>query len=154
LTVETTAPPRRRSMNSYVKAILAAAIPLIAAVGAWINTGTLNAPEVALAVTGLVTAVLVYFFRNRPSGVLSAMKFIVAALTPLVSALLQALVTGDFNRAELSTLVVGILTSIMVYLVQNTPDVGQQDARVADELSPQAASRSTRSAGVRDRSTG
>ena len=141
-------------MNSYVKAILAAAIPLIAAAGAWINTGTLNAPEVALAVTGLVTAILVYFLRNQPSGVLSAMKFIVAALTPLVSALLQTLVTGDFNRAEISTLVVGILTSIMVYLVQNTPDVGPQGARAADEASPQATSRGASSARVGDRSSG
>ena len=141
-------------MNSYVKAILAAAIPLIAALGSWINTGTLNAPEVALAVTGLVTAVLVYFFRNQPSGVLSALKFIVAALTPLVSALLQALVTGAFNRAELSTLVVGILTSILVYLVQNTPDVGPSVGQAVDAGSPQATTQDTSSARVGDRSTG
>ena len=80
------------------------------------------------------------------------MKFIVAALTPLVSALLQAWVTGDFNRAELSTLVVSILTSILVYLVQNTPDVEPPSSLAVDGGSSQATGRSASFAGVGDRS--
>jgi hypothetical protein len=35
--------------------VIAAAIPLITGVGSWIITRTLNAPEIALATTGLVS---------------------------------------------------------------------------------------------------
>jgi hypothetical protein len=118
-------------MNQFMKAILAAAIPLISAAGSWITTGELNAPEIAVAITGFVTAILVYFFRNRPSGFLASLKFIVAAVTPIVSALLQWAVTGGFERAEFATIVVGVSTSILVYFTQNAPDVeGQASPRV------------------------
>jgi hypothetical protein len=109
-------------VSMYMKAILAAAIPIISAIGSWIITGTIDAPELALALTGLVTAILVAIFRNREAGLLSALKFIVAATTPLVSALIQYVVTGAFNRAELATIVVGLLTSILVYLSANAPE--------------------------------
>jgi hypothetical protein len=110
-------------MNIYMKPIIAAAIPLLAALSSWISTGTFKAPELALAITGVVTAIVVYFLRNQRTGVLSAAKFIGAAVTPLVSVLLQWIVTGSFDRAELATIVVGVLTSILMYLVQNTPDL-------------------------------
>jgi hypothetical protein len=51
-------------MNCSINAVLAVAIPLIAACGSWITTGELNAPEVALTVTGFVTAILVYYLRQ------------------------------------------------------------------------------------------
>jgi hypothetical protein len=60
-------------MNCSINAVLAVAIPLIAACGSWITTGELNAPDVALTVTGFVTAILVYYLRNQPTGVLSAL---------------------------------------------------------------------------------
>ncbi len=108
-------------MDAYTKAILAAAVPVIAAVGSFIATGTVNAPELALAITGLVTAALVALFRNQPTGVLASTKFIVAAATPVVSVLIQFAVTGTFNRAEMATIVVGFLTAVLVYLSGNTP---------------------------------
>lgn len=118
-------------MNPFMKAILAAAIPLISAVGSWISTGELKAPEIAVAITGFVTAILVYSFRNRPSGFLASLKFIVAAVTPILSALLQWAVTGGFERAEFATIVVGVSTSILVYFTQNAPNVeGQVSPRV------------------------
>ena len=109
-------------MNPFMKAILAAAIPLISGIGSWITTGELKSTEFAVIITGFITAVLVYFFRNRPSGVLSALKFVLAAVALIVISLLQWAVTGSFNRAEMATIVVGVLTSILVYFVQNTPD--------------------------------
>jgi hypothetical protein len=111
-------------VNQVMKPLLAAAIPLLAAAGSWITTGELNTPEVAVAITGFITAILVYFFRNRPTGFLASLKFIVAAVTPIVSALLQWAVTGSFQRAELATIIVGVGTSLLIYFTQNAPDVG------------------------------
>ncbi len=111
-------------MNNVMKPVLAAAIPLLAALGSWIATGALNTPEVAVAIPGFITAILVYFFRNRPSGFLASLKFIVAAVTPIVSALLQWAVTGSFQRAEFATIIVGVGTAILMYFTQNEPDVG------------------------------
>lgn len=105
--------------NTYLKAIVAAAIPLIAAVGLYLQTGSVNAPEVSLVITGLISAVLVAVLRNSEAGLQAFAKFFAAALTPIVSAILQAVVSGAFDRAEVITLLVGLLTSVMVYLTAN-----------------------------------
>jgi hypothetical protein len=104
-------------MNQHAKAIIAGAVPLVAASGSWITTGAINAPEIAMALTALVTAILVAIFRNDPaSPILSVLKFLVAALAPVISAGIQYAATGAFDRAEFATIVVGALTSILVYL--------------------------------------
>ncbi len=108
--------------NRYLKAILAAAVPLVAAVNSAIVTGEVNAPEVALALTGFVAAGLVAVFRNKEEGFLSATKFIVAAAVPLVSAAIQWGVTQQFNTAEWATLVTGFLTALLVYFSSNSDD--------------------------------
>lgn len=48
-----------------MKAIVAAVIPLIAALGSYTATGEVNAQEWAVAITGLITAVVVYFLPTR-----------------------------------------------------------------------------------------
>jgi len=106
-------------MNRYLKAVLAAAIPLAAAINSWITTGNLNANEIALGLTGVVAAILVYFFRNQGTGFLSATKFIVAAATPIVSAIIQAAVPGTGSAAAFSTLLLGFVTAVLVYFVGN-----------------------------------
>ena len=55
-------------MKAYRKAVVAAAIPAIVAVIMYLVTGTLNAPEFALALTGLLNAVAVYEVPNAPEG--------------------------------------------------------------------------------------
>jgi len=115
---------RRKTVNKVMKPVLAAAIPLLAALGSWISTSEFNTPGLSVAITGFITAILVYFFRNRPTGFLASLKFIVAAVTPIVSALLQWAVTGSFERVEFATIVVGVGTSILMYFTQNEPDVG------------------------------
>jgi hypothetical protein len=115
-------------MNStgFMKPILVAGIALLTVLQSSIATGEFNAPELAVAITGLVTAIVVYFLRNQSSGVLASTKAIGAAVIPLVSALIQGLVTGGFNTAELSTVAVGVISAILMYFVQNAPDVGDQ----------------------------
>jgi hypothetical protein len=115
-------------MNStgYMKPILVAGIALLTVLQSSIATGEFNAPELAVAITGLVTAIVVYFLRNQSSGVLASTKAIGAAVVPLVSALIQGLVTGGFNTAELSTVTVGVISAILMYFVQNESDVGGQ----------------------------
>ena len=115
-------------MNStgFMKPILVAGIALLTVLQSSIATGEFNAPELAVAITGLVTAIVVYFLRNQSSGVLASTKAIGAAVIPLVSALIQGLVTGGFNTAELSTVTVGVISAILMYFVQNAPDVGDQ----------------------------
>ncbi len=55
-------------MKSKRKAIAAAAVPLAVALILWRMTGTLNAPEFALALTGLLNAVAVYEVPNAEEG--------------------------------------------------------------------------------------
>lgn len=106
-----------------MKPVVAAAIPLLSALGSWITTGTLNAPELSLAITGLVTALVVYLLRNRPDGWRAWTKATGAAVTPLVSALIQYFfVPGSTSKAQLATVVVGVLTALVMAYVQNTPD--------------------------------
>jgi len=93
-----------------------------------ITTGTLNAPELSLAITGLVTALVVFlvghFLPNQEAGILAWTKAIGAALTPLVSALIQYFfVPGSTGKAQLATAVVGFLTAMVMAYVQNTPDI-------------------------------
>jgi acetylglutamate kinase len=107
-------------VNAYLKAILAAAVPVISAVGIYIQSGQLNAPEFALAVLALINAFLVYVIRNQP-GILEAAKFGVSALTPVVTALVTAYITGEWNSAEWAVLVTGWLTAVLVYVSANTP---------------------------------
>jgi len=55
-------------MKGYRKAVVAAAIPVVVGLLMWYATGTLNAPELALALTGLLNAVAVYEVPNAPEG--------------------------------------------------------------------------------------
>lgn len=53
-------------MKSYRKSVVAGAVPLAVAVAMWGLTGTLNAPEFALALTGFLNAAAVYETPNAP----------------------------------------------------------------------------------------
>lgn len=53
-------------MKGYRKAVVAAAVPLAVSAVMWAITGTLNAPEFALALTGLLNAAAVYETPNAP----------------------------------------------------------------------------------------
>ena len=55
-------------MKAYRKAVVAAAIPVVVAVTMYLVTATLNAPEFALALTGLLNALAVYEVSNAPGG--------------------------------------------------------------------------------------
>ncbi len=101
-----------------MKAIVAAVIPLIAALGSYTATGEVNAQEWAVAITGLITAVVVYFLPNQDSGVLASTKAIGAAVVPLVSALIQWGVTGEAPTAQVF---IGVSTAILMYFVQPAP---------------------------------
>jgi hypothetical protein len=105
-----------------MKPVVAAAIPVLTAVGSYFTTGTLNTPELSLAITGLVTALVVVIVPNQEVGVFASSKAIGAALTPLVSALIQSFVSGSFSKPELTTAVVGLLTAALMYFVQPPAD--------------------------------
>jgi hypothetical protein len=53
-------------MNDKLKAVVAAAVPLVAAIALAIATGEVNEEEIAVGVTGLLTAVLVWLAPNTP----------------------------------------------------------------------------------------
>ncbi len=112
---------------NWMKPLVAAAIPLLTVLGSWITTGALNAPKLSLAISGVVTALVVVLagliWPNQEAGVLAWARAIGAALTPLVSALLQYLfLPGSTGKAQLATAVVGFLTAMLMVYVQNTPD--------------------------------
>jgi hypothetical protein len=108
--------PLARPRSGIMKLVVAAAIPFITAVGSWISTGTLNLPEVWLAITGVVTALVVSIVPAQ-FGAFASGKTVAAAITPLVSALTLA-VTGSFSKPVLTTAVVGLLTAVLMHFVQ------------------------------------
>lgn len=110
-------------MNKYTKAIVMAAVPIIAALGLWGQAGDVDLPEFSLLVLGLLSAVAVALTRNAPEGVRRFAKFLVAAAASLVTAVLTALFTGDWSSAEWTTLLVGLLTALLVWLVENSDDL-------------------------------
>ncbi len=66
-------PSRRRQsetrgggLPAAAKAVVAAAVPLLAALILWAATGTLDETELSVGLTGLLTALLVYFVPNTP----------------------------------------------------------------------------------------
>ena len=107
------------STRGSMKPIVAAAIPLLAALESRIVTGELNADQWALAITGLVTAVVVYFVPNQRTGFLAAAKAISAAAVPLVSALIQ---WGLGEGAPTATVLIGFATAVIMYFVQSAPN--------------------------------
>ncbi len=110
-----------RPRSGGMKPVVAAAIPVLTAVGSYITTGTLNTPELSLAITGLVTALVVVIVPPQV-GAFASSKAVAAALTPLVSALIQGFVTGSFSKPELTTAIVGLLTAALMYFVQPKGD--------------------------------
>jgi hypothetical protein len=102
-----------------MKPIVAAAIPLLAALESYLATGQWNVEQTAVAITGVVTAVVVYFVPNQNAGVLAAAKAISAAAVPLVSALIQWGVTGG---APVATALIGFATAVLMYFVQPAPN--------------------------------
>lgn len=61
-------------MDRYGKAIAAAAVPVFLALILWAVTGTLNEPELATALSGLLAALIVYFVPNTHEPVSPARK--------------------------------------------------------------------------------
>ena len=102
-----------------MKAIVAAVIPFLAALESYFATGEVNADQWAVAITGFITAVVVYFVPNQDAGVLRAAKAISAAVIPLVSALIQWGITGG---APSATVFIGVSTAILMYFVQPGPN--------------------------------
>ena len=102
-----------------MKPIVAAAIPLLAALESRIATGQWNADQLALAITGVVTAIVVYLVPNQNAGFLAAAKAISAAVVPVVSALIQWGLTGG---APGTTVIIGAVTAILMYFVQPAPN--------------------------------
>jgi len=107
-----------RPRTGGMKPLVAAAIPLITAVGSWITTGTLTALELSLVITGLVTALVVVIVPSQV-GAFASSKAVAAAMTPVVSTLIQGFV---IREPELTTAVVGLLTAVLMYFVQPPAD--------------------------------
>ena len=115
-------------MNKIMKPLVAAAIPLLSALASLIITGTVNAPELSLAITAFATAIVVAVLTavlpdDSDNVIATWGKAIGAAVTPLVSALIQYFfVPGSTTKVQLATAVVGVLTALLMAYVQNTPD--------------------------------
>jgi peptidoglycan/LPS O-acetylase OafA/YrhL len=110
-----------------MKPLVAAAVPLLSALGSLIITGTINAPELALGITGFLTAFVVLLLGrldpNQQAGVRAWTKAIGAAVTPLVSALIQYFfIPGSTTKSQLATVAVGVLTALLMAYVQSEPD--------------------------------
>ncbi len=57
-------PAKPPKLSKAAKAIVAAVVPLVGALLLWAQTGTLDATEFSVGLTGLLTAMLVYFVPN------------------------------------------------------------------------------------------
>ncbi len=57
-------PAKSPKLGKAAKAIVAAAVPLVGALLLWAQTGALDETEFSVGLTGLLTAMLVYFVPN------------------------------------------------------------------------------------------
>ena len=107
--------------NTYLKAVLAAAVPLLYALNQWQLTNELNASELWLAGLGLLAALLVYAFPNQAAGIGRVAKFLAAAGSTLAVYVIQTITTpgGVFDQQQLTTLVIGFGMSLLVWLANN-----------------------------------
>ena len=107
--------------NTHLKAVLAAAVPVLYALDQWQRTDQLNASEAWIAGLGLLAAILVYAFPNRAEGIRRITKFLAAAGATLAVYVLQVLTTpgGAFDQQQLTTLIIGFGMSLLVYLANN-----------------------------------
>ena len=107
--------------NAYLKAVLAAAIPVLYALNQWQLTNELNAPEMWLGGLGFVAAILVYVFPNRQTGIQRIAKFLAAAGSTLAVYVIQVGTTpgGAFDQQQLTTLIIGFGMSLLVWLSNN-----------------------------------
>ncbi len=106
-------------MSAYIKAILASVIPLVVAFNLYLQTGSINAPEIGLAVVALLNAILVAATRNGPAGLQKFTKFFVALLVPAATAIVYSLVSGSWNTAEWQTILTGLAVAVLVYFAGN-----------------------------------
>jgi hypothetical protein len=106
-------------VSEAIKALIMLAVPLLVAVLGYINTGTLDAYEFANGAVALIGAVLVYLVRNADEGWQRFAKFIAAASTTLVVAVVTSFLTGEWNAVEWKVLLTGFVTTVLVYFATN-----------------------------------
>jgi hypothetical protein len=113
-------------MDNTMKPLVAAVIPLLTALGSRLTTGAWDFSQLSLAITGVATAIVVYvlgrIFPDPDTFLLAWIKAIGAAVTPLLSALIQSLATGSWSGTEWATAIVGVATAFLMAYVNNTPD--------------------------------
>ena len=110
-----------RGLNRFAKAILPAAITLIAVIQQLVATGEFDKTETATAITGIAGALITYRVPNAKSGIRRWAKALLPALGTIVAIAIQWGVTGEFDRSELSTAVTGLINAAVTYLVANEP---------------------------------
>lgn len=123
-------------MNKIMKPLVAAAIPVLTALGSWIATGEWNAAAWSLAITGLLTAavvaVLTAVLPDEADAFLAKWgKAIGAALTPLASACTVLIRAREHHQSPTGNCpcgfrnrgLNGLYTEYAGFLVQNTTDI-------------------------------
>lgn len=58
-----------------------------------------------------------------PESVRPFAKAVMAALTPVICAVVYSAITGEWDRAGIAGLIVGALTALLVYKTPNEPQV-------------------------------
>jgi len=75
-----------------------------------------TSPEFTLGLLALLGTVAVLLTQNASDGWKRFAKFLVSASAAIVTAAVSAFFTHDFSSAPWTTLLAGLLTSVLVYL--------------------------------------
>lgn len=107
-------------MNSYLKALVAAAVPLVLYLFNLVDGGIYDRGELAQLIVALGVAVLVYVAPNVPELAVGALKAVIAAAVPLLLIVAEYVVGGSsFDVTELSFMLQALITAVLVYFVPN-----------------------------------
>jgi hypothetical protein len=109
-----------RSAAPFAKAFYPAFAAVLVALVSWASTGQLSETELAVAVTGLLFAVVAYFVHNERLD--PARKALFPAVLSFVGAIITWATTGEAEALRVA--LTGLLSAWLTYSVPNLPPRG------------------------------
>jgi hypothetical protein len=112
-------------LRPYAKAVVPAAVLVVAAVLHGIAAGNVGTPELELALVGFAAASITFCTTNLPEGWRAYAKAIAPAAVTIVAVPVHLLVTGEWNAAEWTLAIGGLGSALLTFIVPNeaTPEV-------------------------------
>jgi hypothetical protein len=111
-------------LRPYAKAVTPAALAVLAAIVRAITAGAVAAPELEVALVGLLAASATFAVDQVPAGWRAYAKAIVPAALTVVAVPIHLLVTGSWDQAEWTLAITGLGAAAVALLVPNEGGAG------------------------------